>query len=365
MLKIVIDARESGTSSGRYIDKLIENLHKLELDYDITVLTKTPRIKFLKGLAPTFNILESNYKEFTFAEQVGFLKQLNSLKADLVHFPMPQQPILYRGKSVTTFHDLTTAHSRNPAKNWLVFAIKQQVYKWLVKRVAKKSNKLIAISNFTKRDVSQFANVPTSKIKVTYEAADKIKVSPQPLAQLQNKRFIMYVGRPQPHKNLKRLIEASETLQQTNPGLKLALVGKQDKLYEELEKWVQKKRLKNILFPGFVDEATLRWLYENASAYVFPSLSEGFGLPGLEAMVYGTPVVSSNATCLPEVYGHAAYYFNPLDASDMAAKISRVLSDDKLRTNLIAAGTAQVKKYSWLRMAQQTHEAYNQALSPS
>src|SRR3989344_8089262 len=122
--KIVIDARESGTSTGRYVDKLIEYLAKLKPHYEIIVLTKSPRMQYIKSIAPNFKIVESNFKEFTFAEQVGFLRQLNGLKADLVHFGMIQQPILYRGKSVATIHDLTTARFNNPTKNWLVFWFK-------------------------------------------------------------------------------------------------------------------------------------------------------------------------------------------------------------------------------------------------
>jgi len=111
-----------------------------------------------------------------------------------------------------------------------------------------------------------------------------------------------------------------------------------------------------------VDDANLSWLYSNAQAYVFPSLMEGFGLPGLEAMGYGTPVVSSNATCLPEVYGQAAHYFNPEDTSDMAEAIDQVLSDDKIRTRLAKAGYKQIKKYSWKKQAQETHKVYMKVL---
>jgi glycosyltransferase involved in cell wall biosynthesis len=113
------------------------------------------------------------------------------------------------------------------------------------------------------------------------------------------------------------------------------------------------------VFTDFINEGELRWLYEHSAAYVFPSLSEGFGLPGLEAMIHGTPVVSSDATCLPEVYGDAAHYFDPRDVRDMAAKISDVLTDSKLRQDLIKKGTAQAAKYSWQRMAEQTLEIYS------
>lgn len=116
------------------------------------------------------------------------------------------------------------------------------------------------------------------------------------------------------------------------------------------------------MFTGFVEDEELNWLYQNTSAYVFASLSEGFGLPGLEAMIQGAPVVSSNATCLPEVYGDAAHYFNPLDTDDMAEKINDVLTNPSLRQKLIQNGKVQAKKYSWEKMAKETLLHYKKAL---
>lgn len=362
-MRIVIDGRESGTSTGRYVDKLIEHLHKLEPDFEISVLTKTPRIEYLKGIAPTFEIIECNIKEFSFNEQYGLTWQLYGLKADLVHFGMTQQPVLYFGKTVTTIHDLTTIRFKNPAKNWFIFSFKQTVYKWVIKRVAKKSAKIIVPTDYVKTDVARFSSVAPNKIVVTYEAADRIAVAAKPLKKLVGKQFIMYVGRPLPHKNLERLVEAFQTLRHKHPKLILVLVGKKDALYELLEKRLKKQGIGGIVFTGFVSEGQLRWLYENTAAYVFPSLSEGFGLPGLEAMAHGTPVVSSNATCLPEVYGGAALYFDPQDTVDMARKISKVLDDPGLTKKLAAAGKTQAAKYSWQKMAGQTLAIYKQILN--
>src|SRR5437868_1826061 len=117
MSKIVIDARESGTSTGRYIDKLVEYLAKLQPRHEIIILTKTPRVKFMREIAPDFKIVESNYKEFGLGEQAGLLRQIRKLNPDLVHFGMTQQPVLYDGKAVTTIHDLTAIRFTNPSKN--------------------------------------------------------------------------------------------------------------------------------------------------------------------------------------------------------------------------------------------------------
>jgi glycosyltransferase involved in cell wall biosynthesis len=143
----------------------------------------------------------------------------------------------------------------------------------------------------------------------------------------------------------------------------LVLAGKKDQNYKLIEaKAKEGNLLDGVIFTGFVSEGELRWLYENCSAYIFPSLSEGFGLPGLEAMMHGAPVVSSNATCLPETHGDAAHYFDPLDTEDIAKKISEVLDDIKLRKELIEKGKKQAAKYSWRRMAEQTLAVYNKVL---
>ncbi len=363
MSRIVIDARESGTSTGRYVDKLIEYMHRLKPDYEIVVLAKTPRVEFMKSVAPNFKIVVSDFKEFTFSEQIGLWRQIRGLKPDLMHFTMTQQPAFYGGKKVTTIHDLTTTRFRNPGKNWLLYSIKQLVYKWLVKRVARKSAAVIACSKFVKRDVAQYAKIRPDKITVTYEAADRIKEPAAPIKELAGHRFIMYVGRPLPHKNLKRLMEAYSIVRNMRDGIRLVLVGKRDKLYEQHARWARKEHVEGLVFTGFASEARLRWLYENTAAYVFPSLSEGFGLPGLEAMAHGAPVISSDATCLPEIYGDAAVYFNPSSVLDMSNKIQEVLQNAKLRQKMIHAGKTQAQKYSWERTAKQTLKVYEQTLN--
>ncbi len=364
MKRVIIDARESGTSTGRYVDKLIEYLHKLKPGYEIIILAKPHRIDFFKTIAVNFRVLESPYKEFTFSEQIGLLRQIKSLRPDLVHFSMTQQPGFYNGKVVTTIHDLTTARFNNPAKNKAVFKTKQIIYRWLIKKVARKSLKLIVASEFVKADVAQYTKINPEKIKVIYEAAGKIEAAPKPITELSGKKFIMYVGRALPHKNLNRLIDAFSIIKKTHPDLNLALAGQNDANYELLKKYARAKYLTSqVFFTGLASDSQLRWLYENTAAYVFPSLSEGFGLPGVEAMTHGAPVVSSNASCLPEIYGDAAHYFNPLDTDDMAAKISEVLDNFQLSTNLIARGHAQAAKYSWAKTATQTLEIYKSVLS--
>lgn len=361
-MKIAIDARESGTSTGRYIDKLIEYLQRVDTDNQYVILVPKSRLDKVSITSANFQLVESNYKEFTFAEQLGFARQLYSLKADIVHFGMIQQPLLYLKPSVTTMHDLTTVRFRNPSKSKLWYWFKSPPYWLVINIVVRRAKAIITPTKYVLDDVIKFTR-HTPKLGVyTYESADSVTDQPEQLPELVGKKFIMYVGRPTPHKNLERLIDAYQILLKSQPGLYLVLAGKKDAIMAAHEKRSQDLGLNSVLVTGFVSEGQLRWLYEHAGAYVFPSLSEGFGLPGLEAMKHGAPVISSNATCLPEVYGDAALYFDPLDATDMADKILNVLTNEEVGDNLRNKGFSKAKQYSWHRMAEQTLVVYRAAL---
>ena len=359
MKKIVIDARELRTSTGRYIERLLHYLQNIDTENDYVVLLKSKDVAGWVPTNPRFRAVACPYKEFTFEEQLGFKKQLDGLGADLVHFGMVQQPILYKGKVVTTIHDLTTVRFLNPDKNPYVLKAKQQVYKQVIKRAARKSLAIITPSEFVKNDLVDFTGIKTEKVTVTYESADPITDVPETISGLDGTKFIMYIGRPTPHKNLERLIEAFVILQKDSPDLKLVLAGKKDANYQRIEQNVIDRGIEDVIFTGFVSEGQLRWLYENCQAYVFPSLSEGFGLPGLEAMIHGAPVISSNATCLPEIYGDAAHYFDPTDVNAMSKAINEVLTGPALRKQLTDNGKHRTTLYSWQRMATQTLEIYN------
>lgn len=364
MKQIVIDARELRTTTGRYVERLLHYLQEVDTDMSHRYVVLL-RPKDMDGWSPSskrFAKVACQFKEFGFGEQFGFLRQLLVLHADLVHFPMVQQPILYRGRVVTTMQDLTTLRFENPSKNRAVFRFKQRVYKWVNRIAARKSVALITPSEFVKDDIARTLSVNSRKITVTYEAGDSITAKPEPMEEFEGKEFIMYVGRPQPHKNLERLIEAFAVLKQSRPDLQLVLAGKKDVLYRMHEREAKRKGIPDVHFTDFVTEGQLRWLYEHCAAYIFPSLSEGFGLPALEAMAHGAPVVSSDATCLPEIYADAAYYFDPTDVEAMAKAIGDVLKKPDLRKKLVKAGRARVKTFSWRRMAEQTLDVYKQAL---
>ena len=360
-MHIAIDARIINSTTGRYVERLVTHLQEIDTENNYSILVRAKDLNFWKPRNPNFTVRVADFDNYSFAEQIGFKKYLKKLNADLVHFCMPQQPLSYKGRKVTTFHDLTLLKTYNSDKNWFVFHAKQTIGKYVFKKVIETNDEIIAISKFTKKELVDFSPLAAKKTTVIYESSDVSQIAPTKY-NVPFKKYILYVGQQSDYKNIKRLGDAHQILLAKYPDLGLVLVGKKNTSALTNEKYFNERMYQNILFTDFVEDNQLSWLYSHASAYIFPSLMEGFGLPGLEAMGYGTPVVSSNATCLPEVYGPAAHYFNPIDTSDIAEAIDQVLSDDTLRTRLSKAGFKQIKQYSWKKMAKETHAIYMKTL---
>jgi len=360
-MHIAIDARIINTSTGRYVERLVHYLQSIDKENRYTILVPSKDLHFFTPTNKNFTVKAADFKNYSFAEQTAFKTFLDALAPDLVHFCMPQQPVLYKGKHITTVHDLILLNTYNSDKNWLVFHAKQLVGRFVFKHIAKTNEHIIVPTNYVKKDYVRFSGILENKVTVTYEAADvfvdKVKPYRHPF-----KKYLLYVGSQSDYKNIRRLGDAHQKLLEAHPELGLILVGKKSPAHLQVETYFNDKGYKNIHYTGFIEDAQRDWLFANAAAYVFPSLMEGFGLPALEAMGYGAPVASSNATCLPEVYGDAAHYFDPLNVDDMARAINDILSDKKLRDSLIKKGYKQNKKYSWKRMAAKTHEIYMNAV---
>ncbi len=360
--RIVICCREWGASTGRYARSLVKHLQSIDnVNEYIILLLKKDYDQWIPE-SPNFTKMLCPYEDYTVGEQVGLKKMIDDLKPDLVHFTMTQQPIFYRGKVVTTMHDLTLLRFNNPSKNMFIYQVQKIIYGMVCRIVAKKSVKIITPTSYVKTDVAAYTKVESAKINTIYEGSSFINDRPKKVGDLSGKKFIMYVGRPNPHKNLERLIEAFKIVRESHPDLHLVLAGAKDSLYERIHARYS-GTTPNLYFTDYVSDGELRWLYENCMAYIFPSLSEGFGLPGLEAMSHGAPVVSSNATCLPEVYGDAALYFDPYDIDDMADKIERVVTSLSDRNTLIKRGKKQSELYSWKKMAIETLAIYKSILN--
>ncbi len=348
------------------MDRLLEHLQNLKTNYRFTVLVAMG--DEYKTRASNFSVVQCPYPPYSFNifQQYTFAKWLKKLDADLIHFTMtPQDPIFYNGLMVTTTHDLTMLKYNRTGKlpGWL-HALRMLGYRGLLWNSHRKAKKVIVGTEYVADAINKYHLVTNRKTVVTPEASEPPIKNEAKAPEPTPSEFILYVGSSFPHKNLRRLVLSFIQLKEKHPDLQLVLAGKREYHAKQLQKWVKNQpHSGSVIFTGFVDDSELKWLYQNAEAYIFPSLSEGFGLPGLEAMVHGCPVVSSNATCLPEVYGDAAEYFDPEDVEDMTKSINKVLKNDRRRQELIAEGKKQANKFSWERMAKQTLEVYTQVLS--
>ena len=361
MSRIVIDARRISQSTGRVASQIIRQLEVMDTENEYHVIVHTSDQKHYTPGADNFYLHVVPYDNYTFGEQLGLARFIRSLKPDLVHFTMPQQPLLYFGKRVTTVHDLTLVRFKNLDKNKYVYAIEQNIFKFLLRNVSRRSKAIITPTRYVKHDIADYSGVNEDKIQpIHHGVSDLQKLKSEPVETLKNKDFILFVGNAFPHKNLARLIEAHQKLLEKHPKLHLVFAGKKEFFYEQLEqKYIDAQQLH---FLGFVSDEQLNWLYHHTQAYVFPSLSEGFGLPGLEAMQYGVPVVSSNATCLPEVYEDAAHYFDPTSVDEMSRAIDEVLRSKSRRETLIKNGFERLKHFSWKTSTKKTLAVYRSVL---
>lgn len=361
MVRIAIDARRIRQSTGRYTREMLRELQGLDSENEYHVIIHTKDQTHWTPTADNFYLHVVPHDAYTFGEQLGFARFLQKLKPDLVHFTMPQQPLLYFGKRVTTIHDLTLVRFKNLDKNRFIYGIEQTIFKFLLKNVARRSKIVITPTKYVKNDIVDYAKIEPSKVVVTYEAqASLMDLKPHPIQSLKGKDYISYVGNAFPHKNLGRLIEAFTLLKEKHPKLHLALAGKKEFFYEQLEQ--KYSDVPDVHFLGFISDEQLLWMFNHTKTYVFPSLSEGFGLPGIDVMQHGVPMASSNATCLPEVYGDAAHYFDPNSPEDIARAVDEVLRSKSRRDTLVKNGYKQLKRFSWEKLAAQTHQAYLKAL---
>jgi glycosyltransferase involved in cell wall biosynthesis len=366
-MKILIDARMYGpthfTGIGRYIEELIENLESRDQTNNYVILLGRNNIDEYQPSAPNFTKQLAPYRHYSLAEQLMLPGLLRGLKPDLVHFPAFN---LYGGAHVTTIHDLTTITHAARAKpgplGWFK-QLKRLPAKKIMSHAVKSSRLVITPTEYVKTGLVRRYSLDTAKVVVTLEGFTRQDIKAKAPIALPTSPFLFYVGTYYPHKNIDRLLQAFVILQYTHPDLRLVLAGKPDYTYDATRKLAQDLGLGDaVSFIGRISDEELSWYYRHCAAFIFPSLSEGFGLPGLEAMAHGAPVIAARASCLPEVYADAAHYFDPLDPKDIAAKIAEVLDDPKLQQKLRSAGTERVKDFSWERMARQTLEVYEKAL---
>jgi glycosyltransferase involved in cell wall biosynthesis len=360
-MKIGIDCRLwAETGVGRYIRNLILNLQKLDKNNEYVLFVLSKDFDQLKIQNPKFKIVKTNIKWHTFDEQVKFPQILNKENLDLMHFPYFSVPIIYRRPFVVTIHDLIVNHFPTGQASTLPFFIyylKWVAYKFILAQTAKKASKIIAVSNATKNEIVDHLKTRSEKIQVVYEGVDpKIQNTKY---KIFNTKYFLCVGNAYPHKNLERLLKAFKSL---NTDDKLVLVGKEDYFYKRLKQTARQLEIsEKVIFKQSVSDEELAGLYSNASAFIMPSLMEGFGLPALEAMANNCLVLASNIPALQEICGDAAIYFDPYNIDDMAKKMKGVCSgDNKIKKEM---GLKRAKLFSWEKMTKETLKIYESCVS--
>src|SRR3989338_11426010 len=341
-MKIGIDARPYGTAHGgigRYTQELIRNFTTIDSatrGYVFFVYSKDDeqqlRADISAHIESRVRFVLAPYRCYTIAEQIFMPALIARAKVDVMHFPHFNVPLVYNKPYVVTINDLIIHHfpdeRATTLPKWL-YKIKLWGYKKVMRHAVEKARAIIAPSEFGKQDLLRFYNIPEDKIYVIYEGVSELRITNYELringktdyqeqkAQLKTKNllpYLLYVGSFYPHKNIERLIDAFHLIRtKYSLDLKLVLVGKKDYFQKQVQQYLTTKYslvTTLCIFYGRASDDELAELYQNAALYVFPSLYEGFGLPPLEAMSYGVPVVASNTPCIREVCGDAALYFN-------------------------------------------------------
>jgi glycosyltransferase involved in cell wall biosynthesis len=370
-LRIVIDVRHiKDFGIGTYIRNLVAALSGLDQHNRYLLSAFRRDIPEFGHLAPNFETVVYDEPEKHRWEDVTYPWFLKSLAPDLVHLPLNDVPLLMRNPYVVTIHDMSS---------FLFGAqtgIRENLRLYRFRRGLLRADRVIAVSTATRRDVENLLGIRPDRMRLVYSAPDpnflEHQSEPGSRERLRERfqiqyPFVLYAGRIRPHKNIPRLIEAFAVVRgelESHPvykDLRLIIIGDEISRNPEVRRAVAQTRTQQVVrFLGFVPFETLKEFYSAASAFAFPSLYEGFGLPPLEAMATGIPVVTSSVSSLPEVVGDAAMIVNPENVFDIARGIREVLVDEGVRSRLIKSGFAQVRQFSWRRTAEQTLEVYRE-----
>jgi glycosyltransferase involved in cell wall biosynthesis len=359
-VKIAIDIRRMNEFGvGTYTRNIVRALARLDRENTYFLLGPSEKVNEIGDLPENFKSTAVLAPD-TLRGYMQFHATVGRLGCDLVHVPhlfwLPRHlPCPY----VLTVHDMLDHMYRARS----VSGLRSSVHFYLTRRVVRRAARIFAVSRFTKNEVEKLFAIDPSRIEVIYNAIDHRFLSGHAtdadrlfLAERYQVTypFLLYAGRISPHKNLVRIIEAFSALKaeltkhDLYPDLKLIIIGDELSKHPDLRRTVIRGGVHNdVRFLGFVPIEVLRIFYDAAKVFVFPSLYEGFGLPPLEAMAHGTPVLTSNTSSIPEVVGNAAVMVNPENVFEMMRALQRVLLDQSLRERLRQRGYEQVTKFSW------------------
>jgi glycosyltransferase involved in cell wall biosynthesis len=375
-LHIVIDARRiRDFGIGTYIRSLVQALSVIDTTNRYTLVSRPGDVRALAGLPENFGTSIYTRKDESHPDNALFPLYLRGLSPDLVHIPLNRVPLLMIQPYVVTVHDLA-----NLFFEWEEYSrLRIQLRRYRLIRGLRRASRVIAVSEATRKDVEQLAGVAPHRLRLVYNAPDPGFLAPDgPEAAEERRRimeryqiqypFLLYAGNIRRHKNIPRLVEAFAVVREqlaSHPvyhDLRLVIIGDTISQFPAVRQTAIRSRVEHMVrFLGFVPFETLRCFYQSAAAFVFPSRYEGFGLPPLEAMACGAPVVTSNVSSLPEVVGDAAVLVNPENVFDIVRGIRDVLLDEPLRAGLIQRGREQASRFSWSRTARQVLEIYREA----
>lgn len=361
-MRIGFDARMIDWSGvGTYSKGLLSALAKVDLENEYILFCNKESADIAPS-TPNFSKQIVNLPVLSFKSQFKWACLLKKANLDIFHSPHFIWPIFTPCSSVVTIHDLTPLKFQEIMPS----CFNRIVYGYMNHLATGKAERIVTVSSSTGADLTNLLRVPESKIRIIYEAADE-RFKPVKdgtlLSQVKKKygiegKFLLNVGNPKAHKNWGRLIEAFAKLES---DLKLVLVGTKGNVPRELSEQVKRLNLsKTVIFPQFIPDEDMPFFYSAAEAFVFPSLYEGFGLPVLEAMACGTPVICSNISSLPEVVGDAAIKVDPMDVDDISRAMRLIIDDSSLRDKLVKKGLARVKEFSWEKTASKTLEVYRE-----
>jgi len=364
MAKILLDGRLYGLENaglGRYLINLVGELAKIESEDEYVILLRKKYFDAL-NLPGNWKKVLVDIRHYSLAEQLkipGIIKKEN---AEITHFPHFNVPLTFRGKFVVTIHDMLMHRSRGLSATTLpapLYFLKRLGYRIVFDNAVRKSYSILAPSQSVKDELIAEYNLSPDKIKVTYEGFDK-KISGGNNIDMP-KPYFVFTGNAYPHKNLQGLIKAIRVLNtKSEHKVFLAIASARNIFTQRVEKLILDTGAKDyVKILGFVPDEKLGSLYKNSIGFVFPSFSEGFGLPGLEALASGTLLLASNIKVFREIYGDNALYFDPKDVESIVVAMNMALSvGSDARKNKISKSIRFVNKYSWAKMAEETLNIY-------
>src|SRR6202158_279208 len=349
-MRVAIDIRRAGDFGiGTYIRNIVNQFPRTDGETEYLLIGQQRHLQQFDPLPENFMLLEYASMPGSFHTHLHLPFLLRKHDVDILHMPWFYAPAVVPARLVLTVHDLTDVLAPPVGATAPVQAGRL----YFARRALARADRIMAVSHSSKRDLSRVFGVPEGKIEVVYNALDE-RFLREPMPSDADRvlerhavtdPFVLYAGNIKPQKNLPRLIEAFAIAKadlRDHPeysNLKLLLIGDSAEEHSDLRRAVLRSRLQNeVRFLGFVAHSVLRVFYSRAAAFLFPSLYEGFGLPPLEAMAHGTPVLTSSASSLPEVFSQAALLVNPENIFEIARGIRQILTADEVRGQLVRGG---------------------------